>query len=108
VLDVTPANGSVYPPGATIGTITWRVKNTSTIAWDHNSVDYFWYRNSLITPQKLYDLPNNKDVGAGKEVNLFINDAVAPLTPGIYFTTWAMQVGDKVFCKELKFTFTVH
>lgn len=107
VIEVIPANGSIYPPGANIGTITWLVKNTSTIAWDHNSVDYRFYGGVLITPQKLYDLPNNLDVGPTKEVYLFINDAVAPTQPGSYATVWEMKVGDTEFCKDLKFLFSV-
>ncbi|HEX8992829.1 MAG TPA: NBR1-Ig-like domain-containing protein [Anaerolineales bacterium] len=91
----TPADGTTFSKGESFQT-TWTVKNTGSVAWDTNTVDFAYVSGTNFASIKLADLP--KSVAIGKSIGLRIT-MTAPSTSGSYQTTWGLQQGNNRFCK---------
>jgi hypothetical protein len=91
----TPADGTTFSKGETF-TTTWTVKNTGTVTWDPNTVDFAYVSGTKLASIKLADLP--KSVAIGKSIGLKLT-MTAPSTSNTYGTTWSLQQGNNKFCK---------
>lgn len=94
VLAQAPEDNSLISPGS-LFSVRWQVKNTGSVAWDANSIDYRYKNGTKMHMKPAYDL--YKNVAVGDVVDL-IADMTAPATPGVYTTTWKMRVGKTEFC----------
>ena len=91
----TPADGTTFSKGETFQT-TWTVKNTGSVAWDPNTVDFAFISGTKLASIKLADLP--KSIAVGKSIGLKLT-MTAPSTANTYQTTWSLQQGTNRFCK---------
>ncbi len=93
--DQTPADGTTFSKGETFQTV-WTVKNTGSVVWDTNTVDFAYVSGTKLASIKLADLP--KSVAVGKSIGLKLT-MTAPSTVNTYQTTWSLQQGNNRFCK---------
>lgn len=93
--DQTPADGATVSKGETFQTI-WTVKNTGSVVWDSNTVDFAFVSGTNFASIKLADLP--KTVAVGKSIGLKLT-MTAPSTASSYQTTWSLRQGSNKFCK---------
>lgn len=88
-------------PANTIFTVTWKVKNTGFVAWEHNSIDFAYRYGTKFHVQPLYDFPNTPaKVGVRKSVELTVQNPpmFSPSQPGKYTAHWELQVSQIHFC----------
>ncbi len=95
----SPADGTQINVGQPFNT-TWVLKNTSSNAWDQNSVDIVYagaYNNvQMHTGSDLFDLSAN--VNAGATYNFTVS-MIAPFNAGTYGEGWQVQQGNTVLCQ---------
>lgn len=73
----------------------WTVKNASGEDWIASSVDYKFISGMKMQKKDVYDFTQTiKNGDSGK----IIVDMVAPATPGVYNTNWAIVSGTKTLC----------
>jgi len=90
----SPEDNTVLASGA-IFSVRWQVKNTGTVTWGANNIDYRYKSGAKLHKQSVYDL--YKDIAPGDFADL-IADMKAPATAGAYSTVWRIRVGKKEFC----------
>jgi len=73
----------------------WTVKNLSGNDWSSDSVDYIFVSGTKMRQQDGYDFTETIKDGESGEI---VVDMVAPGTPGIYNTQWAIVSGKGTFC----------
>jgi ABC-type amino acid transport substrate-binding protein len=73
----------------------WTVTNISGSDWSSGSVDYKYVSGTVMHEKPVYDFTETiKDGESGK----IIVDMLAPGTPGVYNTQWAIVSGNKTLC----------
>jgi hypothetical protein len=75
--------------------VNWTIANVGRKSWDSTNVDFVYLGGARIYKSKGADLP--KTVAAGEIVSLKLT-MTAPKSSGSYKTTWALQMGQNVFC----------
>ena len=75
--------------------VDWTVANVGRKSWDGTNVDFVYLGGARIYKAKGADLP--KTVAAGEIVSLKLT-MTAPQGSGSYKTSWALQMGQNVFC----------
>jgi hypothetical protein len=81
-----PADKSKIPAGKSFR-ITWTVQNTGTTSWTNT----YYYKHFAGTQfAKSAGYPILKEVKPNTTVDLTV-DAVAPTTPGEYYSLWVLQ-----------------
>jgi hypothetical protein len=86
-----PADQSKVPAGKSFK-ITWTVQNTGTTSW----TDTYSYKHFAGTQfAKSGGYPITKEVKPNSTTDLTV-DAVAPTTPGEYYSLWVLQNADGV------------
>lgn len=73
----------------------WTVTNISGSAWSEDSVDYKYISGTELHETALYDFPATVKDGESTKI---IVDMMAPPTPGIYNTKWAIVAGSQTLC----------
>ncbi|MEN4100774.1 MAG: NBR1-Ig-like domain-containing protein [Anaerolineaceae bacterium] len=74
----------------------WQVKNTGSKNWDLKSIDYKYVSGAKIYKyDAVYDL--SKTVKPGETIKIIV-DMIAPSTPGVYTTHWALVQGSGTLC----------
>jgi hypothetical protein len=74
----------------------WEVKNTGSKNWDLKAVDYKYMSGAKIYKYNaVYDLP--KTVKPGESIKIIV-DMIAPSSPGVYTTNWALVEGSGTLC----------
>jgi len=73
----------------------WTVKNTSGTDWNQTSTDYKFISGTEMHDNANYDFTQTIENGESGEI---IVDMLAPATPGIYNTKWAIISGSKTLC----------
>jgi ABC-type amino acid transport substrate-binding protein len=73
----------------------WTVQNISRVDWTTDSVDYMFISGAQMHQKALYDLTQTIKDGESGQI---IVDMVAPGTPGIYNSVWAIVSGSRTFC----------
>jgi ABC-type amino acid transport substrate-binding protein len=73
----------------------WTVKNTSGMDWTTNSTDYRFVSGREMHEKAAYDL--RQTIKNGGRGNIIV-DMVAPGSPGVYSTNWAIVSGNAVLC----------
>jgi ABC-type amino acid transport substrate-binding protein len=92
VTNISPVNSiQVNTPFDTI----WEVKNKSGEDWSADSVDYKYVSGAKMHEKAAYDF--NQTIKDGESGNITV-DMVAPASPGVYSTNWAIVSGTKVLC----------
>ncbi len=81
----------------------WKVKNISGEDWFADSVDYKYISGTKMHEINGYDF--TQTIKDGESGNIIV-DMLAPGTPGIYSTTWAIVAGSRTLC-VLNITVTV-
>lgn len=84
--------------------VVWKIKNTSGKEWNLSQVDYKFVSGAELHKYgKLFDLPQT--VKDGETIELRV-DMMAPSSPGVYTTNWALVQGSTTLC-TLPLTITV-
>ncbi len=73
----------------------WMVKNLSGKNWTSDSVDYKFISGTEMHEKDVYDF--NQTINDGESGKIIV-DMVAPSSPGIYDTKWAIVSGNKSLC----------
>jgi ABC-type amino acid transport substrate-binding protein len=73
----------------------WSVKNISNESWSLDSTDYKFMNGTAMHTTARYDFTKTLEPGESMEI---IVDMVAPATPNIYNTTWAIVSGSQTLC----------
>jgi polar amino acid transport system substrate-binding protein len=73
----------------------WTVKNISAEDWALDSVDYKFISGTEMHEYAVYDF--TQTIKAGESAKIIV-DMVAPATPGIYNTKWAIVAGSRTLC----------
>jgi hypothetical protein len=73
----------------------WTVENTSGADWASDSVDYKFISGTEMHEYALYNITQTVKDGESAKI---IVDMVAPATPGIYSTKWAIVAGSQTLC----------
>ncbi len=73
----------------------WTVKNISGTDWSSDSFDYRYISGTEMHEQAVYDFAQT--VKDGESIKIIV-DMLAPPTPGIYNTKWAIVSGSKTLC----------
>jgi hypothetical protein len=74
----------------------WEVKNNSSRNWDLSAVDYKYVSGTkMYKYDAIYDLP--KTVKPGESIKIVV-DMLAPASPGVYTTNWALVEGSTTLC----------
>ena len=98
----TPADKSKVPAGKGFK-ITWKLQNVGTTTWD-NTYSFKFYAGTQLAKNGGY--PVSKDVKPNSSFD-FTVDAVAPTTPGEYYSLWVLQRADGVNVGKFDITLTV-
>lgn len=88
--DVNYPPGTVMKPGTKFSK-TWTVKNTGTCTWTRD-YDMVLAGGEAFGTNKRGDIP--RDVLPGETIDLTINDMVAPMTEGTYYSYWMLAAPD--------------
>lgn len=98
----TPPDGSKVPAGKKFK-ITWKVTNIGTTTWTSTySIKHFAGTQLAVNA----GYPIDKDVAPNKNTDLTV-DAVAPTTPGEYYSLWVLQNPEGVNFGKFDITLTV-
>ena len=73
----------------------WTVKNISGADWSSDSFDYKYISGTEMHEKAVYDFAQT--VKDGESIKIIV-DMLAPPTPGIYNTRWAIVSGGKTLC----------
>ncbi|MCG2787522.1 MAG: transporter substrate-binding domain-containing protein [Anaerolineae bacterium] len=73
----------------------WTVKNISGADWSSDSFDYKYISGTEMHEKAVYDFAQT--VQDGESIKIIV-DMLAPPTPGIYNTRWAIVSGSKTLC----------
>jgi ABC-type amino acid transport substrate-binding protein len=73
----------------------WTVRNLSGYDWRTDSVDYQYVSGTKMHKQAGYDLTQTIKDGESAQISV---DMLAPDTPGLYNTTWAIVSGSRTLC----------
>jgi hypothetical protein len=73
----------------------WTVRNLSGYDWRSDSVDYQYISGTKMHKQAGYDLTQTIKDGESAQISV---DMLAPDTPGLYNTTWAIVSGSRTLC----------
>jgi hypothetical protein len=77
--------------------VRWQVKNTGTLTWDSNNIDYRYASgDKLHTSSGIYDMYKNIPP---QEMADIIVKMRSPGDPGTYSTVWKIRIGKTEFCK---------
>ncbi len=98
----TPPDNSKVPAGKKFK-ITWKVQNIGTTTWTDTYSFKFYAGTQFATSA---GFPVTKDVAPNKTMD-FTVDAVAPTTPGEYYSLWVIQNADGVNFGKFDITLTV-
>jgi ABC-type amino acid transport substrate-binding protein len=74
---------------------SWTVRNISGMDWRTDSVDYKFIGGTKMHQKDGYDLTQTIKDGESGQISV---DMLAPETPGIYGTTWAIVSGSRTLC----------
>jgi uncharacterized protein YraI len=95
----SPADGTVYQPGATFNT-TWVVKNTGTANWEPATHDILFVgalnNRPLHQGADRYDLTTPVESGWTYD---FVLPMIAPADPGVYGELWRVVSPEAVVCE---------
>jgi len=95
LVSVSPSSTKSMAPKTDFDAV-WEVKNTGSKNWDLKAVDYKYVSGSKIYKNNaLYDLP--KTVKPGESIKIIV-DMIAPSSPGVYTTNWALVEGSATLC----------
>ncbi len=97
-----PADKSKVPAGKGFK-ITWKLQNVGTTTWD-STYSFKFYAGTQLAKNAGY--PVAKDVKPNSTFD-FTVDAVAPTTPGEYYSLWVLQRADGVNVGKFDITLTV-
>lgn len=97
-----PADKSKVPAGKGFK-ITWKLQNVGTTSWD-NTYNFKFYAGTQLAKNGGY--PVSKIVKPNSSFDFTI-DAVAPTTPGDYYSLWVLQRPDGVNVGKFDITLTV-
>jgi hypothetical protein len=97
-----PADKSKVPAGKGFK-ITWKIQNVGTTTWT-NTYNFKFYAGTQLAKNGGY--PVSKDVKPNSSFD-FTVDAVAPTTPGEYYSLWVLQRPDGVNVGKFDITLTV-
>ena len=75
--------------------VVWTVKNISGTDWPSDSFDYKYISGTEMHEKAAYDFAQT--VKDGESIKIIV-DMLAPPTPGIYNTRWAIVSGSKTLC----------
>jgi hypothetical protein len=98
----TPADKSKVPAGKGFK-ITWKLQNIGTTTWD-NTYNFKFFAGTQLAKNGGY--PVVKAVKPNSSFD-FTVDAVAPTTPGDYYSLWVLQRPDGVNVGKFDITLTV-
>ncbi len=87
-------NGSHFKPKERFD-VGWKVRNTGTVRWDPDSIDFTYFRGTNMNQSILVHLTG--EVEPGNTVMLY-TDLIAPGSPGGYTTIWTLMRGEQDFC----------
>jgi hypothetical protein len=73
----------------------WTIRNLSGYEWRTDSVDYQYIGGTKMHKQAGYDLTQTIKDGESAQI---VVDMIAPDTPGLYNTTWAIASGSRTLC----------
>ncbi len=73
----------------------WTVKNVSGADWAADSVDYKFISGMAMHEKAAYDF--TQTIKNGESGNIIV-DMIAPGSPGVYVTNWAIVSGAKILC----------
>ena len=88
-------NNPVLSPGEKFET-EWTLRNTGTVLWLDNNIDFKFTAGKDMHKRDVYDLPTS--VPTNGEV-VFTVPMIAPNKPGNYTSTWVLASGKDVYCK---------
>lgn len=97
-----PADKSKVPAGKGFK-ITWKLQNVGTTSWD-NTYNFKFYAGTQLAKNGGY--PVSKTVKPNSSFD-FTVDAVAPTTPGEYYSLWVLQRPDGMNVGKFDITLTV-
>jgi hypothetical protein len=97
-----PADKSKVPAGKGFK-ITWKLQNVGTTTWD-NTYSFKFYAGTQLAKNGGY--PITKEVKPNSTFD-FTVDAVAPTTPGDYYSLWVLQRPDGMNVGRFDITLTV-
>jgi hypothetical protein len=95
LLDQDPEDGAKLNAKASFDAV-WEVRNTGSVTWDENNIDFAFFNGDKLHEESVYDL--NKTVKSGEAINLIV-DMVAPKNEGKYRTVWSLRRGNDDFCR---------
>jgi hypothetical protein len=98
----TPPDKSTVAAGKKFK-ITWRLSNVGTTIWD-STYAFKFYAGTQMATSASYQV--SKDVAPNKSYD-FTVDAVAPTTPGDYYSLWVLQRQDGINVGKFDITLTV-
>lgn len=74
----------------------WTIQNSGNAVWPSNQTK-FRYLGGTKFQTRGNEFNLDSSIGLGKKLKIGV-DMVAPRTPGIYSTTWALYAGNTRFC----------
>lgn len=98
----TPPDKSTLKAGTKFK-ITWKLSNVGTTTWN-DTYSFKFYAGTQLATQSAYAV--TKDVAPNKSYDFTVN-AVAPTTPGDYYSLWVLQRQDGVNVGKFDITLTV-
>ncbi len=105
VLETSPKSTDVIAPKTDFDG-NWTVMNTGLETWITNDIDIVYVSGTkMLKNSSLTGLDLSKNVLRNEKYNVIL-DMVAPVDPGVYYTTWAIKHGGTLMC-NLNLTVTV-
>jgi hypothetical protein len=77
-------------------TVSWKVRNTGSVTWDSNAVDFIYLSGAKMATVRAIDLATSVD--PDETITLKVNMS-APGNDGNYKSVWTLRQGRTQFCR---------